>query len=123
MNNKIEMIKLYNGDYIIGERQEVSPGMYQTTVVDAVVLLNPRAFVFMPVGGGQVNAGFQPICVFSKASRKSIRIPLSQIMVTIPNEDIPKEVINGYQSDVSGIEIATASDVSAINSSKNEFSI
>lgn len=108
-NSNIVLIKLYCGDYIIGEvsQTDVEPG--------CTILKNPRIFVMMPTMTGEVRAGFQPVCLFSEKSKKSVSIRNEQIMVTVGSDELEKELINGYNSQVTGIKIATASETAALN--------
>lgn len=116
-NTEVIMVKLYNGDYIIGEHatNNDTDSMY-------VYLENPRSFVFMPSMSGSVSVGFRPICMFDSNSKTHINIRKDQIMLTVKNIDIPKEVENGYKSHISGISIASPSDIPDLNNSNIESS-
>ena len=108
-NSNIVLIKLYCGDYIIGEVSdtEVEPGF--------TILKNPRMFVMVPTMSGDVRAGFQPVCLFSEDVKNHISIRNEQIMATVKSDEIGKELINGYNSHITGIKIATASETAALN--------
>lgn len=116
-NTEVIMLKLYNGDYIIGEHSKNidTDDMY-------VYLENPRSFVFMPSMGGSVSVGFRPICMFDTDSKTHISIRKDQIMLTVKNIDVPKEVENGYKSHISGISIASPGDIPDLNNSNIESS-
>ena len=109
----IVLLRMYNGDYIMGEldAESVSPGKTN--------LLNPRMFMMMPTMTGEVRAGFQAVCAFSEKARKSILIDNAQIMVVVGEDELPKEMINGYNSQVTGIKIATPGEAAAIGGAKD----
>lgn len=101
MANKLVMLRLYGGEYVMGELDESgAPSILFTT------LLNPRIFTFSPAFNGGMRAAFLPVCVFDEKKRESTQIHTSQIWLTIPEENLPKEIVNGYRSEISGIKLA-----------------
>jgi hypothetical protein len=109
-NGEIVLVKLYSGDYVIGEVSTDS------VAVGKLCLDNPRIFGIIPTMTGQVGIAFQPVCVFSKSVKKHIDINESEIMCRVGEDELSKELINGYKSEVTGIKIASASESAAINS-------
>jgi len=109
-NGEIVLLKLYNGDYIIGETSTdcVSEGK--------LCLDNPRIFGIVPTMTGQVSVVFQSVCMFSKKAKKHIDINENEIMYKVGEDELSKELINGYKSEVTGIKIASAAESAAINS-------
>lgn len=122
-NNSVEMFRLYSGEYIIGSRSESVTLNGITCTSDTIELMYPRSFVITPLSNMQVDVNFNPISLFSKKCKEEINISRSQIMVVIPNEDIPNEIISGYIAHVSGIKIATSADVNNMSKSSNSDNI
>lgn len=112
--SRIVMLRMYSGDYIIGE-EEIGVVNNGITVADTTDLKNPRMFVMMPTITGEYRAGFQSVCPFSEKCKKFMQIRNEQIMFKIDEDELGKEMVNGYNSHVSGIKIATASETAAVN--------
>lgn len=49
---------------------------------------------------------------------KNLTVPFTQIMYTLTEDEIEKELVGGYKSEISGIKIATGGDVAVVNSTK-----
>lgn len=109
----IKMLKLYNGDFIIGEVND------ELKDVDGKILVeNPRSFMIIPTMSGTVQVALRPICSPFKSTRlsKSAFVRKDQIMFTLEENELDTEVVNGYKSEISGIKIATAAEAASINS-------
>lgn len=106
--NKIVMLRLYSGDFIVGELDPFCDG-------DTVSLINPRSLVMVPTMAGDVRMGFQVVIPFSEKYKKEIAVHRNQIMATVESDELGKELINAYNSHVTGIKIASASQSAAIN--------
>lgn len=121
-NTEVIMLRLYNGDYIIGEYSNDTNNVDENVITDndVIHLKNPREFVFMPSIGGSVSAGFRPLCLFDTSSKERVAIRKDQIMITVKNVEVPKEIENGYRSNISGISIASPTDIPNIDGSNNE---
>lgn len=118
MANKIVMLRLYGGEMVMGEVNPVQgdPGK--------VSLLNPRVFAVMPSFGGQVHAGFRPVSMFDKDLDKEVAVSSAQVWFETPSEKIPKEIVDRYFSEVSGINIASGADIAAVSGAKpGEFKL
>ena len=114
--NKVVMLKLYNGDFIIGTIDNE---------LDGIIYLNdPRNFMMMPTMTGDIHIALRPISAPFKAPRlnKSCEIRRDQIMFMLNEDEIDTDVINGYKSEISGIKIATAAEAASIASSANSSS-
>lgn len=105
----VVLVKLYCGDYIIGEISEncVENGKLS--------LDNPRIFGVVPTITGQVSVVFQTVCMFSKKVKKHIDLNENEIMCMVEEDELSKELINGYRSEITGIKIASATESAAIN--------
>ena len=120
MNNEITLLKLYNGSLILGE---LTDGFSDTYSLD-----NPREVGIMPTMTGSIQMALTSVCAPFKVKRLKdhIDIPKTQVMFNLNADEIDSELINGYKSDISGIKLATPSDMAAINtkaSNTNEFII
>lgn len=116
-SSEIVLLRLYNGDMIIGERYNEPLSCNLNFDYD---LANPRAIAVMPTMSGGVKIAMGSICEPFRVERlrKRITINVSQVMFALSEDEIDKELVNGYKSEISGIKIATAADTAAINSTK-----
>lgn len=114
---KIVLVKLYSGDYIIGEVYN------NASQVGSYVMKNPRQIIMMPNMSGSMSVALKPVCFpfTSKRLKDEITIEKTQIMFTLLDElgEIEKEIINGYKSEITGIKIATAAESVSIGSNSN----
>ena len=106
---KVVLLKLYNGDYIIGECSA------ENTVAGKTSLDNPRIFGMVPTSVGSLGVVFQSICPFSQKVKKHIDINDNEIMCKVGEDELSKELVNGYKSEITGIRIASAAESAAIN--------
>ena len=113
MNTEIELLKLYNGEYIIGKNNAVE---FQGD--DKITLKDPRIIFMVPTRTGEMAAMVKPICFpfTSQRLKESIEIYKSQIEFRLFDKlgEIEKDLIDGYNSEVAGIEIASAADLNAM---------
>lgn len=111
-DDKIKLIKLYSGEMIIGEIENCESDSSK------LLIFNPRSvFVAHSLTGGlQIVIG--NVCEPFKVERlsKELTVFHREILFAIESSELPKEVIDGYKSEVSGIQIASASDTAALNS-------
>ena len=116
MDKKIVLVKLYNGGYIIGK--DATEITYDKQSV--FVLEEPRSIVMAPTMTGEIRMIIASVCEPFKSQRLSdvITIQWNQIFFILTEDEIGKELIDGYKSEISGIEIATPSETVSINSSK-----
>lgn len=119
MDKKIVLVKLYNGGYIIGK--DATEITYDKQSV--FVLEEPRSIVMAPTMTGEIRMIIASVCEPFKSQRLSdvITIQWNQIFFILTEDEIGKELIDGYKSEISGIEIATPSETASINSSKGNF--
>ena len=95
---------------------------------DTYSLDNPREVGIMPTMTGSIQMALTSVCAPFKVKRLKdhIDIPKTQVMFNLNADEIDSELINGYKSEISGIKLATPSDMAAINtksSNTNEFII
>ena len=120
-NEKVMMLKMYNGDFIIGSVDEHS----LNDATNMISVHNPRNFVIIPTMEGRVQVALQPICSPFKCLRlsKECELRRDQVMFMLNEDELDNEVVNGYKSEISGIKIATAAEAASIaSSSKNNAS-
>ena len=117
-SSEIVMLRLYNGDMIIGKRVWNEPLSCNFNL--DYILENPRAIAIMPTMSGGVKIAIGSVCEPFRVERlkKQISINPAQVMFALSEDEIDKELVNGYKSEISGIKIATAADTAAINSTK-----
>lgn len=112
MNTDIELMKLYNGEYIVGK--------FNSDDGDKITLKDPRIVFIVPTRTtNEIAMIVKPITVpfFSNRLKESADFYKSQIEFRLFDNlgEIEKAVIDGYNSEVSGIEIASASTLNAID--------
>ena len=54
--------------------------------------------------------------MFSKKAKKHIDLNENEIMCKVGEDELSKELVNGYKSEITGIRIASAAESAAINS-------
>lgn len=115
---KIAMIKLYNGDFIMGEVDE------NNSDSKSLHIGNPRQLMMMPTMAGSMGMALKPICFPFRCERlkNSMNIEASQILFTLWEEEIDTDIINGYKSEVSGIKIASAAEAASFTSASKSAS-
>lgn len=106
-NDKIEIVKLVSGDYIIGK--------YETHDDISVTLNEPRIIVMLPTRTGEMGVMFKPVCFpwTSQRLKDKIVIKESQIVFHLYDyeNEIEKQFIDGYLAEISGIQIASTADM------------
>lgn len=115
-NDKIVLVKLYSGNMILGKKlTSNSDGMMSFTIA----LADPRVVVIAPTMTGSIRVALGTVCEPFKSKRLKEKIELhkSQVMFEMDEDEIDNELINGYKSDISGIQIASTSDITSVNSS------
>lgn len=114
----IELLKLYNGDIIIGEIDDA------TITQPNMLVKNPRQIIMMPNMAGSMGVVLKPVCFPFKCNRleKEISIVHSQIMFIMHDTEIDSELINGYKAEISGIKIASAAEAASIASASKSAS-
>ena len=116
---KIALVKLYNGDFIIGECDET------TMTVHILCMQNPRQLMMMPIMTESISGMvLKPICFPFRCERLKdrISIDISQILFIMWEDEIDTDVVNGYKSEVSGIKIANAAEAASITSTSKASS-
>lgn len=111
MKENIVLLKLFGGDFIIGVHSGDAPA-------GSIKLLNPRIVAMIPGMGGKVSVMMANVCEpFNvKRLKEELTIPTSQVMFSLDENEIEKDLVNGYKSNVSGIKIASAAEAAALNS-------
>ena len=114
----IELVKLYNGDFIIGEVHA------ENVSEDALEMKNPRQVMMMPNMAGGMAVALKPVCFPFNCERlkENISLKSSQIMFIMTEDDLDKELVNGYKSEISGIKIASAADAAALAAASSKTS-
>ena len=116
MVENIVLMKLYNGEYIIGEDVGLEGD-------DITTLNNPRLVVMMPTMNGSMGIALKSVCFpfTSKRLNDSFEVRMSQVMYVLYDElgEIEKDIANGYKSEVSGLKIATPEEAAAYSKASN----
>lgn len=117
MNTEITLFKLYNGEYIIGK--------FDSETNEKITLKDPRIIFMVPTRTGEMMALVKPICFPFNSNRlkESTEIYKSQIEFRLFNDlgEIEKDLIDGYNSEVAGIEIANTATMNAITGNNSNI--
>ena len=121
---EIILVKLYGGDLIIGKKSNEQTSSF---IQNEITLLDPRAIVIAPTMTGDVRVAIASVSEPFKVKRlkEKLVVPKVQIMFELAEDEIDKELINGYKSEISGIRIASVSETASINSgtSASDFTL
>ena len=112
----IVLARLYNGEMIMGEESSDT----KLATDEFVDLRNPRIVMFLHTMGGGGQVAITSVCApFNvKRLKDSLRLSRHQVMFWLSEDEIDKELVAGYKSEVSGIKVASAADVAALNATK-----
>ena len=113
MEEQIVLVKLFNGEMILGSRSgDPSGSMFNLT------LRNPRQVAIMPTMAGSVKVALGSVCEPFRVKRleDEVTFPMAQVMFVLEEGEIDTELVNGYKSEISGIKIASAAETASINS-------
>lgn len=118
-NENIVMLRLYGGEMIMGK--EVPRSDLSCSICDTYDLEDPRSVIMMPTMRGDLHVAMKPVCApfMSERLKKNLSVPFAQVMFMLRQDEIDKELVNGYKSEITGIKIASVEDTMAINSSAN----
>ena len=111
---KVVLLRLYGGEILIGEVVEpVRPD----SILANIVLENPRMVHMVPTVDG-VGMVVRPVCdpFVSDRLRKRIVVNAAHVMFHLDEEELEKELLNGYRSEVLGIKLASPEEAAALAS-------
>lgn len=116
--SKIELVKLYNGDFIMGE-------VSSTGSAQQISMMNPRQVMMIPNMSGSMSIALKPLCFPFNCKRLKDQATLesSQVMFALDESEIDSELLNGYKSEVSGIKIASAAEAASLAKSSHDIII
>ena len=103
--DKITIIKLVSGEFIIGSISSDDKSS------EDIELWNPRTIQFMASPMGQVDIRFMPICMFTLKEPKIMVVQRNHIIFQYDEEKIQPDLVKGYRSHISGIQVANTSDL------------
>ena len=114
-NNDVIVLRLYSGETLIGKK-------YETSDPRQVVLMDPRSIVMVPTMRGDIHIAMKPVSAPFAVKRleKELSVNAGQIMFTLSQDEVDKELVNGYKSEISGIKIASAADTMAIAANQQQ---
>jgi len=99
---KVVCLKLTSGEFVIGyksEKQEFS---------DKITLNNLRSIFIQPTPTG-LSMGIGPFIIpMAIKTPEEISFPNSAIICSIEEDNISKQMVDGYKSEVSGIVTASS---------------
>jgi len=119
-NENIVILRLYGGEMLIGK--SVPCEDLSKAVVGCRDLEDPRSIIMVPTMRGDLHIAMKPVCAPFAVERlkKRMTVQSAQVMFEIGQDEIDKELLNGYKSEISGIRIASTADAMAIASGQQE---
>jgi hypothetical protein len=84
--------------------------------------MDPRSIVMVPTMRGDIHIAMKPVCAPFAVKRleQEIRLRSDQVMFSLSQDEIDKELVNGYKSEISGIKIASTADTMAIAANQQQ---
>jgi hypothetical protein len=111
--SNIVVYKLTNGQEIIGKQVEskkstllVEQRVAAPETTDEVFLEDVRVIDFQPGPGGQLQVGMFPWMI--SATSSTVTLKKTAIAAFVEAERLPKQLIDAYLSNTSGLQIANA---------------
>lgn len=113
--DKITLIKLVSGEFIIGSIS------IDDKTSENIELSDPRTIQFMASPMGQVDIRFMPICMFTAKEPKSMIVQRKHIVFQYDEDNIQPDLVKGYRSHISGIQVANTSDLDSLKNGELIF--
>ena len=110
MNNKIVMLRTSSGEFIIGTINDVEI-VGETPNNDVIKLKDTRIFNIQMTGKGAAIAFIPPFPFCTTKIIGDVEIHKSGIIMIIDEKDIDLEILNGYKSNISGIDLSASNKV------------
>jgi len=105
MSSKVKMLRTVGGEFYIGEH-ELQDGEVQN---DTITLKNIRVFSMQMTGNGQAGIAFIPVFPFSPSKRfETLTFTKDQYILVADEEEIDGQIVNGYKSNVTGIDLSAS---------------
>ena len=113
-DKSIVLHKLFNGAFIIGEQANALPE--DANGQTAFELDNPRQIIMATSPSGNVRIICTEVTVPFDVPRlkKHLSVPKEQVMFSLDESEIDKELLNGYMSDISGIQMPSSAQTAAV---------
>ena len=116
MNNQVVMVRTIGGEFIIGTEELVqvmdAEGNPSPSNESVLKLKNARMFSLQMTHQGTAIAFIPPFPFSSKKELiDDIELNKSCILLKVEEKDLDGEIINGYKSNISGIDLSAANKV------------
>ena len=110
---KVKLIRTMNGEYLLAmvDNDVAIDDISQTNNI--LHLKDVRKLSIGMSMTGEASVALVPICPFAINKIEEINIDKSQIMFELDEDNIQKEIVTSYRSEISGITLAksTTSDI------------
>lgn len=110
MNNKIVMVRTISGEFIIGTINDVEI-VGEEQKPNVLRLKDSRIFNIQMTGKGAAIAFIPPFPFCTTKIMADIEIDKSNIIMEVNEKDIDLEIVNGYKSNISGIDLSASNKV------------
>lgn len=110
MNNKIVMVRTISGEFIIGTINDIEI-VGEETKTNVLRLKDSRIFNIQMTGKGAAIAFIPPFPFCTTKIMSDIEIDRCNIVMEVEEKDIDLEIVNGYKSNISGIDLSASNKV------------
>ena len=100
-NEKVKLVRTMSGEYLLG-LSEQSP-----SIDGKISLKSVRKLSIAMTMSGEASVAFVPICPFSTKKLEDIEIKEDFVMFQLNEDEIQKELVTSYRSEISGIAIVS----------------
>jgi hypothetical protein len=112
MKQRVIMVRTVSGEFIIGtENTETVIAEDGSTIesnCNAISLKDARIFNIQMTGKGAAIAFIPPFPFCTTKIISDIEIDKSNVILVVDEKDIDTEIINGYKSNISGLDLSAA---------------
>jgi len=114
MKEKVVMVRTIGGEFIMGSQDDCdivsADGKVQAQDTDKIILKHARIFNIQMTGRGAAIAFIPPFPFSQQVKHDDLELSSSIIMLKIDESDIDAEIVNGYKSNITGLDLNTGSN-------------
>jgi len=114
MKEKVLMVRTIGGEFIMGSQDDcdivAADGSVQSQDSKKTILKHARIFNIQMTGRGAAIAFIPPFPFSQQVKHDDLEIDNSVILLKIDESDIDPEIVNGYKSNITGLDLNTGSN-------------
>lgn len=116
MKEKVIMVRTIGGEFIIGSQDDCdivrADGSVQSSESSGKTRLKHARIFNIQMTGRGAAIGFMPPFPFSQQVKNDdLEIDNSVILLKVDESDIDNEIVNGYKSNITGLDLSAANKV------------